>query len=262
MSGAKVRFTVFTKPWKMPIAELGKFIHNLGFDGIELPVRPGYPVTPENVTKGLPEAKKILADCGVRISTIAGGTDERTIAACAASGVPIIRICVEIPKEKTYLAGVSDLQKEWDKSVPILDKHGVAIGVQNHCGRCIANAMQLLHAVGKYNPKHICAVWDAAHNGLEGEQVDLALDTIWSHLRLVNLKSAYWKRTSGPEAPVAQWQVYWTTGRHGRSNWPSVAEELKKRGYSGDICLTAEYSDEHAVDRLIAEDIAYAKSLF
>jgi len=36
----------------------------------------------------------------------------------------------------------------------------------------------------------------------------------------------------------------------------------KKRNFSGDICLTAEYSDHDAVDRLIAEDIAFAKSLF
>jgi hypothetical protein len=28
------------------------------------------------------------------------------------------------------------------------------------------------------------------------------------------------------------------------------------------VCLTAEYSDEAAVERLIAEDIAFARSLF
>jgi hypothetical protein len=28
------------------------------------------------------------------------------------------------------------------------------------------------------------------------------------------------------------------------------------------VCLTAEYSDHDAVDRLIAEDIAFAKALF
>jgi hypothetical protein len=46
------------------------------------------------------------------------------------------------------------------------------------------------------------------------------------------------------------------------ANWPKVAAELKKRNYSGVICLSAEYSDEAAVDRLIAEDIVFAKSLF
>ena len=263
MSKADVAFTVFTKPWPdKPLGELAKFVKNLGFDGVELPVRPGYQVPPEKVTEGLPEAAKIFADRGVKIGTIAGPTDEKTIAACAEVGVPIIRIMAPIPKDTNYLAAIENYQRQWDALIGLLDRHGVAVGVQNHNGRCVANAAQLRHAIGKYDPKHICTVWDAAHNSLEGERVDMALDTIWSHLRVVNLKSAFWKLTTPPEANVAQWSVYWTTGRCGRTNWPWVAKELKDRGFAGDVCLTAEYSDHGAVDRLIAEDIEFAKSLF
>jgi hypothetical protein len=67
---------------------------------------------------------------------------------------------------------------------------------------------------------------------------------------------------TGPEAESVQWQAYWTSGRQGLSPWPRVAAELKRRNYSGVVCLTAEYSDEASVNRLIAEDIAFAKSLF
>jgi hypothetical protein len=41
-----------------------------------------------------------------------------------------------------------------------------------------------------------------------------------------------------------------------------VIDELKVRQYRGTVCLTAEYSDHDAVNRLIAEDIAFAKSRF
>ncbi|MCC2686288.1 MAG: hypothetical protein K0R75_3187, partial [Paenibacillaceae bacterium] len=34
------------------------------------------------------------------------------------------------------------------------------------------------------------------------------------------------------------------------------------QNYNGVVCLTAEYTAEHEVERLIAEDIVYAKSLF
>lgn len=257
-----ITFTVFTKPWKLPLPELAQFVKKLGFDGVELPVRPGFQVSPDNVVQGLAEAVRIFRDYGLKIGTVAGETDERTIAACGDCGIPIIRICVGIPCEKDYLTTIADIQRQWDALVPLLDRHGVAIGVQNHCDRCIANAMQLHHAIAKYDPKHICAVWDAAHNALDGEMADIALDTIWSHLRVVNLKNAYWRRTNGPEAEYATWATYWTTGRCGRANWPWVADELKKRRFTGDVCLTAEYTDHAAVDRLIAEDIAFAKSLF
>ena len=56
------------------------------------------------------------------------------------------------------------------------------------------------------------------------------------------------------------------TGRRlwsqGLASWPRVAAELKRLGYRGVVCLTAEYSDEAAVNRLIAQDIGFAKALF
>ncbi len=147
-----ITFTVFSKPWHMPIPELAQFVRGLGFDGVELPVRPGYPVTPENVGTALPEAVKIFADHGLTIASVAADTREAMLAACGASGVPIVRICVGIPEGKRYLDAIADLQREWEALVPLLERHGVALGVQNHCGRCIANAMQLRHAIALVRP--------------------------------------------------------------------------------------------------------------
>ena len=77
------KFTVFTKSWPdMPIEELARYIKGLGFDGVELPVRPKYQVTPDNIAVELPKAAKVFADNGVTISSVASNTDEATIAAC------------------------------------------------------------------------------------------------------------------------------------------------------------------------------------
>lgn len=262
MSCPKRAYTVFTKPWKMPLADLGRFVRNLGFDGVELPVRSGFPVTPETVADGLPAAARTLGEFGLRIGSVAAEATEPVIAACGEAGVPIVRICVPIPPEKDYLTAIEDFQRQWDALVPALDRSGVALGIQNHCNRFITHAMHLHHAIGRYDPKHVCAVWDAAHNALQGEDVELALDVVWSHLRLVNLKNAYWRRVNGPEAEAARWKHYWTSGRHGLADWARVARALARRGYRGDLCLTAEYSDASVVDRLIAEDLAYARTLF
>jgi hypothetical protein len=79
---------------------------------------------------------------------------------------------------------------------------------------------------------------------------------------MVNLKNAIWQRTNGPEAEYAEWKHYWTSGRHGLAVWPRVAAELNRRGYRGVVCITAEYSDAAAVDRLASEDLDFARSLF
>jgi sugar phosphate isomerase/epimerase len=262
MSGT-IAYSVFTKPWMaMSIPQLGEFVRELGFEGIELPVRPGYQVEPENVASDLPIAVRELERVGVKIFSVAGPTDEATICACADAGVPVIRTMARVNEGENYLDAEARLQAEYDALLPLLDREGVTIGVQNHCSRFVSSAVGLRALIGRYDPRHVAAVWDAAHEALEGNIPELALDVVWSHLCMVNLKNAVRQRTSGPEAEVAQWKVYWTGGRQGIASWVAVAEQLKQRGYSGVLCLTAEYSDQLAVGRLIAEDIAFARSLF
>ncbi|HUT25672.1 MAG TPA: sugar phosphate isomerase/epimerase family protein [Sumerlaeia bacterium] len=261
MSEAKITWAVFTKPWKMPLPELGGFVSGLGFDGIELPVRPGYQVQPDNMDRELPEAARVLAGFGVRICSVACPPAERAMAACAEAGVPIIRDGVVIGEEG-YMATEAKVQKEYDRLAPLLDRYGVKLGVQNHCGGFVCNAMGLRHLIEKYDPKHIGAVLCLGHCALDGELPDMAIDIVWSHLAMIFLKNAYWRRANGPEAEFAEWDVYWTTGRQGLQSWPAVAEALKQRGYEGVINLNAEYTDEGSVNRLIAEDLAFAKSLF
>jgi len=261
MSAQTVKFSVFTKSWRMPLPKLGRFVKDLGFDGIELPVRPGFQVEPDQVATALPAAAKCLADHGIKIYSVAGPADEATIAACAEAGVDILRVMVTVP-EKGYLARIEEVQREYDALLPFLDRHGVTMGVQNHCDWYVANAMGLLHLIGKYDPRHVAAVWDPAHNALEGEQPEVAIDVLWSHLCMVNLKNAYRRPAGVGDAGEAQWQVSWCAGQEGFASWPRVAAELKRRSYGGVLCLTAEYDDEERVDELTAADLKFAKSLF
>ena len=148
-----INYTVFTKPWpNKSLPELGKFVKDLGFDGVELPVRPNFQVVPENVAKGLSEAAKVLADYGVSIGTVAGPTDVATIAACGDAGVPIIRICQKVDPKVGYMAEEARIQREYDALVPLLEKYDVAIGVQNHTGFQVNNAMGICHLIEKYDP--------------------------------------------------------------------------------------------------------------
>ena len=102
MDQHRVSFSVFTKPWKTPLSELARFVRGLGFEGIELPVRPRYQVLPENVGRDLPAAARLLADHGLKVFSVAppgGPVTEPIIAACAAAGVPVI------VARSTYFAG-------------------------------------------------------------------------------------------------------------------------------------------------------------
>ena len=261
MQQLDIVFSVFTKPWKMALPELGRLVHTLGFIGVELPVRPGFQIEPEHIARDLPQAVRELAESDVRITSVATLPTEAAIATCAELGIPIIRVMAPIAGDG-YLATEARAQQEYEALLPLLERYKVKLGVQQHYGRFVSNAAGLRRLVERFDPHYIGAVWDAAHGGLSGEEPELALDMVWSHLCLVNLKNVFWRRSTGPEAEDVEWKPYWTTGRQGLSSWPRVASALKERQYRGVICLTAEYSDEAAVNRLIAQDIAFARSLF
>ena len=107
--------------------------------------------------------------------------------------VPVIRTCPAITTEG-YLASVEGHQRAFDALIPLLDKHGVALGIQNHEGQWVCNAMGIKHLIDCYDPSHICAIPCAGHTALNGESPEMAIDIVWSHLSQFKLKNAYWRR--------------------------------------------------------------------
>lgn len=259
------QLAVFVKPWKgLSLKELGERMQQIGFAWIELPVRPGFACQPETIERDLPEAAKILGDYGVGILNVTVDlplTDERMYAACAASGVTLNRVMFR-RGQRSYWDAEDAARRQLDEALPLCERYNVRLGVQNHAGDFVGpNAMTLYHLLKAYDVKRIGAIWDAAHEALEGMEPEPALDIVADMLHIVNLKNGYWRRMSRPEAEVAQWKTYWTSGRQGRASWPRVIAKVKEMGYKGPICLTAEYSDDQSIDRLIVEDLAFAKSL-
>ena len=258
-----MKFSVFTKPWKtMPVDELCKKVAGWGYNGVEFPLRPGYQVEPENAEKGLPALANTMAGYGLSIMSVASSTEENIFAGCQAAGVPIIRIMAPVDLQKGYLKCEKELQGYLDGLLPLCEKYQVKVGVQNHQGAMVFSTMELKRLLEPFDPRFIGGVWDAGHSGLAGEIADKALDIIWDKLILVNLKNGYWKPKTGPEAEKMNWIPYYTLGRYGMASYPEIIAYLKKRDYSGDICLPVEYTDETMVDRLAGVELAYVKGIW
>lgn len=257
---------IFVKPWKsLALPELAEHIRSLGFDLIELPVRPGFPCEPDQIETQLPATVELLADYGIRVLNVTVSLpldDERLYVACAKAGIGMNRVMFN-QDDKRYWDAEADARRQLDKAMPLCEQYNVQIGIQNHNGKFVpVNEMGLYHLVKDYDPRYVGAIWDPAHNALEGIEPEAALDIVESHLCVVNLKNAYWRRVSGPEADIAKWKVYWTSGKQGRASWSRVINKLKAMNYTGPICFSAEYTNEDAVDDLIVKDLAFAKQCF
>ncbi len=255
-------WTVFTKPWREAgLAELARHVRKLGLDGVELPVRPGFQVSPDKVEEGLTKAVAAFGAEGHRISSVAADPAPAVIAACGETGISVIRICVDVPRGLTYLERETEVKRWLDDLLPSLEDAGVKVGIQNHYGNSIANAMGVRHLVENYDPRLVGAVWDGAHCGLDGELPRLAADILWPHLCLVNLKNARWGPAGQDEFGAARWDALFVPGREGLCSWPEMLAELSSRNYSEDICLTAEYTEHARVDELVRADLVWAKSV-
>ncbi len=249
----------------MSIPDLGKHVRRLGFHWIELPVRPGFPCRPEAIEQDLPRTAKILADYDINILSIASSLsvgDESLYAACAETGVGVNRVMMR-RHGQNYWVAEKRAREDLDAALPLCEQYNVQIGIQNHSGDFVAvNAMGLWNLVRHYPSRYVGAIWDAAHNAIAGMDPEAALDVVESHLCMINLKNAYFRKLCGHETRRDQWMVHWTIGKDGLASWHRVATRVKSMNYTGPICLTAEYSDRSAVDRLIQEDLAYAQALF
>jgi sugar phosphate isomerase/epimerase len=237
----------------------------LGFNLIELPVRPGFPVAPARIEQDLPAAVKTLADLGVQVVNVTVDLplrDERLYAACAASGIAMNRVIFK-RSTPSYWEAEAAAHRQLDEALPLCEHYGVKIGVQHHYGGSIPlNSMGLHHLLKDYEPRWVGAIWDPAHNALQGEDALTGLELVQSHLCMVNLKNAYWRRTNPPDGGEAQWGAYFCAGPHGRTSWADVAKGVKLVGYRGPITFSAEYTDDTYTDRLLEADLAYARRLF
>jgi sugar phosphate isomerase/epimerase len=257
-------WSVFTKPWREPsIGTLGELVSGMGFNAVELPVRPGYQVTPDEVATALPDAVRRLAHAGIGVTSIASGTDEATFAACAEAGVPFIRIMVPVGPSG-YAATGDEIRRTLDGLTARAERFGVRVAVQPHYDDYIADSSELYALLRDYDPRAIAAIWDAAHDALAHKWPENGLELLWPWLGIVNLKSAYLERVGDAASdhgdPV--WEPVFTDARNGLAQWGRALDYLAAHHYDGPICLTAEYTDERDLVAKVSTDLDYAQGLY
>tara|TARA_B110000037_G_scaffold19153_1_gene20122 strand:- start:269 stop:1120 length:852 start_codon:yes stop_codon:yes gene_type:complete len=261
--------TVFTKPWKgLDIEALADKVLDLGFDGVEFPVRKGFQVDPESIATDLPAAAKVFESRGLKIYSVATDLTAEAIRACGAAGVPVLRTMLRIDAALGYMENVERFRSRCRELSPIAKEAGVSIGLQNHCDSFACSSLSIIHAIEPLDSKAVSAVLDVGHTGLEGEREDIAIDIAWERLSMLNLKNGL-RFTVGTDGDgVAVWNRTWVSAKEGYTSWTTVISELGKRGFDKPICITAEYKNADQkmcegdeVVQPLRDDLGYLKEL-
>ncbi len=220
---------------------------DLGFDGVDLTVRPGGHVLPENVKRDLPKATKAIRDAGLdvmMITTRIADPDEQTtlpiLQTASELGIPYYRIgSYRYHKDQDILSQLNEWSKKLEKLAKMNEKYHLCAGYHNHSGHNYIGApmWDIYEMLKNIDPQWIGCNYDAAHAIAEGGYGawEINFRLLSNRFKGCAVKDSLWAKRGD------QWRMTHPPVGQGITPWPQILEMLKKSGFSGPFSMHFEY---------------------
>ena len=243
----------FIKPFqKKSYAEIADLCAEIGWDGIELPLRKGGTIEPPAVEDELPKLLDTLKKNKVRVSVLATDVDDasdplaaKVLRAASQLGIRQYRmrhlyydlnrpIEPQLGNFRSRLRDVAQMNAE-------LQVQGT---FQNHSGKNYVGApvWDIWDLMRELNPKNLGVYFDIGHATLEGGlSWPLQARLVEPLLAIVSVKDFKWAQTRPRDGKNAAWKDEWCALGEGMVR-PEFFNYLKKTNFRGPICTHYEYS--------------------
>jgi sugar phosphate isomerase/epimerase len=243
--------------------ELGKTAKELGFDGVDLTVRPKGHVLPERVAEDLPRAVDTLRKHGLSVPMI---TTEITSAADPVA-IPTLRTAARLgipffkPGYWKYTTGpvearVKEVGADVRRLAMLAAEHRIAMGLHNHSGPYVGEAVwdtwEMIHEL---DPHWTGFYYDPGHAAIEGGLGghDVSLHLALPRLKMVAVKDFFWRKEA------SGWKPVWCPMGEGAVDWRAVSGALRQANYNGPISVHAEYETKDTAGSL-RKDLAFLRT--
>ena len=229
---------------RMNARELGRTLKAMGFDGVDLTVRPGGHVDPKLVTSDLPPFVDAIRTEGLTIPMIS--TELLSDADPVAQPTLETASRLKIPFYKTgyYRYKFVDVRKELEdagaqlKGLAELSRHhGIRLGYHNHAGYIGGPVWDFAPFIERLDAATAGYYFDVRHAVVEGGDGGwrTALDLVSPRLSMISLKDFFWEKTSGT------WQQRHCPMGEGMVDWKRYFAMLAKARFHGPVSLHVEY---------------------
>jgi L-ribulose-5-phosphate 3-epimerase len=253
--GGKMKLILFSKRLKeKSVPELAELGAEFGIDGYDLAVRPGFPVSPDNVGQALPGACRSLRENGLDVPLVTGHfelrwpdhpTVEPLLRAMNGSDVRMLKLAYYQfdPKADDYQQKIDEVRKGFEGWQKLAREYGVKICYHTHSNKCLGlNAGSLAHLLSGFDPQCLGAYLDPCHLITEGERFSTAVGMVRPYLAVVSLKDALLERVErnghgGVKRTVPE-------AGAGMVDWTTVFECLNEVGFDGPLSVHCEFEIE------------------
>jgi sugar phosphate isomerase/epimerase len=256
---ARPPICVFSKHLQhLGYAELAAACRRIGLDGVDLTVRGGGHVLPENVDRDLPKAVEAIRSEGLEALMITtrlnDAQDEfarEILAAAGELGIGYFRVdSFKYDEDEPLLSQLDRFAESLTRLAILAEKHGVVGGVHNHSGYGNVGApiWDLYYLLNKARPAHVGSNLDIGHICVEGAYGAWLTNArlIAPLVKMMAVKDFVWGDDGRPD---------WLPLGQGRAHLEPILGIMRETGFSGPISIHLEYRP----DDLLADIEAAAR---
>ncbi len=237
---------VFTKCLQfLDYEKLGENLAFTGFDGADLPVRPGGLIRPDNVDIELPKVVKVLKKSGINVpmmvTAITNPDDpltEKVLRTASEVGIRYYRMGYLVyDQTKSIGENLDNQRKTFEKFEKINRRYGIHGAYQNHSGTRIGGPVwDLYFLVKDLDPDYIGIQYDICHAVCEGGvSWPLGMKLLAPWIKMTDIKDFVWEKAGNNWKPV-----YLPLGK-GMVNFNQYFQEYLRLKLSGPVSIHFEY---------------------
>ena len=218
---------------------------DVGFDGVDLTVRPGGHVSPERAEDELPEAVNAVKQAGLRVdmmtTAITDPDDKYTepiLKTAAGLGIRYYRLGYLSYKDDLGVVGSLESYKPALRNLAAMNEHyGIRASYQNHAGTRVGGPVwDLYMLLEDIDPKWIGCQFDIRHATVEGGMSwPLSFKLLEEYVNTLVLKDFFWQESDGA------WQPVNCPLGEGMVDYEQYLPMLGDIGFSGPVSLHFEY---------------------